>query len=218
VSRAVKNNSTTPTTRAEQARLTRRRIIDAAAELFLERGYGATMLDQVAGRAGVAVQTVYFHFGNKATLLKHALDVAAVGDDEPVPLLERPWMDRLKAEPDPLRMIELWVANGRKILERIAPIMAVIRGTIGTDPDLAAQWHLNEQQRRTAHNALAQVLADRGVLVAGFTCQDAGDLAFLITSVEGYLLATTTLGWTPEHWERTTVSILASTLLRTHDT
>ena len=218
MSDAVKGNSTAPTTRAERARLTPRRIIDAAAELFVERGYGATMLDQVAERAGVAVQTVYFHFGNKATLLKLALDVAAVGDDEPVPLLERPWLDRVKAEPDPLRMIELWVANSRSIMERVAPIMAVIRGTIGADPDLAKQWHINEEQRRTAFGALAQILADRGVLKTGLTRQEAADLAFLIDSVEGYFLATATLGWPPEHWERTTVSILTNTLLGTPGT
>jgi len=213
VSDAVKGNSRTTTTRVERARATRRRIIDAAAHLFAERGYGATTLDQVAERAGVAVQTVYFHFGNKAALLKHALDVAAVGDDEPAPLLQRPWLDRIKAEPDPLRMIELWVANSRSIMERVAPILAVIRGTVGAEPDLAAQWHVNEQQRRTAFGALAQILADHGVLKTGLTRQDAADLAFLIDSVEGYLLATGTLGWPPEHWERSTILMLTSTLL-----
>lgn len=209
----VKGNSGPPTTRAQRARLTRRRIIDAAAQLFVERGYGATMLDQVAERAGVAVQTVYFHFGNKSTLLKCALDVAAVGDDEPVELLERPWLERIKAEPDPRRMIELWVANSRSIMERVAPILAVVRGSVGADPDLAAQWQANEQQRRTAHRALAQILADRGLLRTGLTRQDAADLTFLIASVESYFLATATLGWSPEHWESTTVSILISTLL-----
>jgi len=213
VTDTVKGNSGPPTTRAERARLTRRRIIDAAAELFVERGYGATMLDQVAERAGVAVQTVYFHFGNKSTLLKCALDVAAVGDDEPVELLERPWLDGIKAEPDPRRMIELWVANSRSIMERVAPILAVVRGSVGADPDLAAQWQANEQQRRTAHRALAQILADRGLLRTGLTRQDAADLTFLIASVESYFLATATLGWSPEHWESTTVSILISTLL-----
>src|SRR5215212_4550247 len=98
-------------TRAEQARATRRRIVDAAAEQFVSRGYGATTLEDIAEAAGVAVQTVYFHFRNKPTLLKHALDVAAVGDDEPVPLLERPWMARIRREPDPRRVITLWVAN-----------------------------------------------------------------------------------------------------------
>jgi len=213
VTDTVKGNSGPPTTRAERARLTRRRIIDASAELFVERGYGATMLDQVAERAGVAVQTVYFHFGNKSTLLKRALDVAAVGDDEPVELLERPWLDGIKAEPDPRRMIELWVANSRSIMERVAPILAVVRGSVGADPDLAAQWQANDQQRRTAHRALAQILADRGLLRTGLTRQDAADLTFLIASVESYFLATATLGWSPEHWESTTVSILISTLL-----
>src|SRR6478735_9638788 len=209
---SVKRNSTAPTARSERARLTRRRIIDASAELFVEHGYGATMLDQVAERAGVAVQTVYFHFGNKSTLLKCALDVAAVGDDEPVELLERPWLERIKAEPDPRRMIELWVANSRSIMGRVAPILAVVRGSVGADPDLAAQWQANEQQRRTAHHALAQILADRGLLRTDLTRQDAADLTFLIASVESYFLATTTLGWTPERWARTTVSMLSSAL------
>lgn len=95
-------------TRGGRERRTRRRIIAAAAELFLDQGYGATTLDQVAGRAGVAVQTVYFHFGNKATLLKEALDVAAVGDDKPVALLDRPWLQEVTAEPDPVPRSARW--------------------------------------------------------------------------------------------------------------
>ncbi len=79
--------------RAARTRATRRRIVDAAAELFIAEGYGTTTLEQIAKRAGVAVQTVYFHFGNKRTVLKEAVDVAAVGDDEQVALLERPWLE-----------------------------------------------------------------------------------------------------------------------------
>src|SRR4051795_3821821 len=100
--------------RAARTRATRRRIVDAAAELFIGHGYGATTLEQVAARAGVAVQTVYFHFGNKRTLLKEAVDVAAVGDDEPVALLERPWLEELRAESDPQRILEGWVAASRE--------------------------------------------------------------------------------------------------------
>ena len=118
--------------RAEQARATRRRIVAAAAEQFVARGYGATLLDQVADQAGVAVQTVYFHFGNKRTLLKHVMDVAAVGDDEPVPLLERPRVTAIQEEADPHRIIALWLANGRQILDRVAPLMRVVRGATGT--------------------------------------------------------------------------------------
>ncbi|MCK9903457.1 TetR family transcriptional regulator [Parafrankia colletiae] len=199
--------------RAEKTRLTRRRIIAAAADLFLDQGYGATTLDQVAARAGVAVQTVYFHFGNKATLLKEALDVAAVGDDEPVALLDRPWLEEMAAEPDPVRVIELWTAGGREIMERVAPLLAVVRGTVGTDPDLAAQWDVNEAQRRTAFRALAGLLADRAALRPGLTVEDAADLAFLITSAENYIVATGPLGWSPERWQHTTATLLTQALL-----
>ncbi|WP_035931168.1 TetR/AcrR family transcriptional regulator [Pseudofrankia sp. EUN1h] len=199
--------------RAEKTRLTRRRIVAAAADLFLDQGYGATTLDQVAARAGVAVQTVYFHFGNKATLLKEALDVAAVGDDEPVALLDRPWLEELTAEPDPVRVIEIWTIGGAEIMGRVAPLLAVVRGTVGTDPDLAAQWDVNERQRRTAFRALADLLADRAALRPELTVEDAADLAFLITSAENYIVATGTLGWSPERWRTTTATLLAQALL-----
>ena len=209
----VKTSTAEKTSRVEKRRLTRRRIVAAAADLFLDQGYGATTLDQVAARAGVAVQTVYFHFGNKATLLKEALDVAAVGDDEPVALLDRSWLDELTDEPDPVRVIELWTNGGREILERVAPLLAVVRGTVGTDADLAAQWDVNERQRRIAFRALADLLVDRRALRPGLTADDAADLAFLIHSAENYIVATETLGWSPKHWQRVTATLLARALL-----
>src|SRR3954470_14841928 len=113
--------------RAARTRATRRRIVDAAAALFVAEGYGATTLEQIAARAGVAVQTIYFHFGNKRTVLKEAVDVAAVGDDEPVPLLERPWVQELRAESEPERVLEGWIAASREISERVGGILGVVR-------------------------------------------------------------------------------------------
>ena len=79
--------------RAERARRTRRRIVDAATALFLERGYAGATMRAIAAAAGVAVPTVELGFGTKATLLKAAIDVAIAGDDEPVPVLDRAWAD-----------------------------------------------------------------------------------------------------------------------------
>src|SRR5215472_4279290 len=45
----------------------RQRILEAAAEVFTERGFAAT-LDEVARRAGVGVGTVYRRFPDKASL------------------------------------------------------------------------------------------------------------------------------------------------------
>jgi AcrR family transcriptional regulator len=180
------------TRRGAQARATRRRIVAAAAELFIENGYPATTLDQIADRAGVAVQTVYFHFGNKRTVLKEAVDVAAVGDEESVPLLERPWVEQIRGEPDPHR---------------------VVRDAAAGDPDVADQWTISQQQRDTAFRLLARLLADRGDLRPGLSVQQATDIVFALLSIELYLLLTATRGWTPEHWERWTIATLDNALL-----
>jgi hypothetical protein len=80
--------------------------------------------------------------------------------------------------------------------------MTVIRGTIGSEPELAAQWHTNEQQRRSAFRALTEILDQRHLLRPGLAIEEAADLAFFIDSVEGYFLATATVGWPPQRWEQ----------------
>jgi AcrR family transcriptional regulator len=45
-------------------------LLAAALELFVERGYTATKLDEVASRAGVSKGTLYLYFENKEELLK----------------------------------------------------------------------------------------------------------------------------------------------------
>lgn len=50
---------------------------------------------EIAGAAGVAVETVYATVGSKAAILIRLVDVAVVGDDEPVPLRDRPEYSRL---------------------------------------------------------------------------------------------------------------------------
>ena len=198
--------------RGSRAGQTRRRIIDAAAELFIADGYAVTTLESIADRAGVAVQTVYFHFGNKRTVLKEAVDVAAVGDDEPVPLLDRPFFRRLAEERDPHRYISTWLGGSREILTRIAPIMRVVRDAAGADPDMAAQWQTNQQQRATAYQAIVQHLDDLGALKPGLTTDDALDILLALNSIEVFLILTER-GWTPSKWQTWMTDIITTALL-----
>src|SRR4028118_2077596 len=57
------------THRQRRAPQRRRRIVDAAIRLFLERGYGLTTMEAIAAEAGVAVRTVYAIFKNKRAFL-----------------------------------------------------------------------------------------------------------------------------------------------------
>ena len=198
--------------RGSRARHTRRRIIDAAAELFIADGYTVTTLEQIADRAGVAVQTVYFHFGNKRTVLKEAVDVAAVGDDQPVPLLDRPLCRQLAEERDPRRYISRWLGDGREIFTRIAPIMRVVRDAAGADPDMAAQWQTNQDQRAIAYRMFVQHLADLGALKPGLTIQDALDILLALNSIEVFLILTER-GWSPEKWQTWVTDTITTALL-----
>ena len=213
MSEDVKQDGGRVTRRAEQAQATRRRIIDQAGKLFVEQGYAATTLDQIAAAAGVAVQTVYFHFRNKATVLKEVVDVLAVGDDEPVPMLDRPWVRRAYDEPDPRRAVAIWTRAGRSILERIAPMMKIVRDAAGSDPEMAAQWQANQQQTHLAQREFARRLASRHALRPHLSADRAADILFCMQSIEVYLKATTECGWTPSQWQRWVTESLVTTIL-----
>ncbi len=199
--------------RADRARETRRRIVAAAAELFVREGYAATTLDRIAAASGVAVQTVYFHFGNKRTLLKQVVDVSSVGDDEPVPLLERPWTEQLRAAPDGRAALAVWMQMSREIFLRVAPLLRIVRDAAGTDPEMAEQWRVNQEQRYVAHRALAQTLADKGGLRPGVSVDEAADALFALISIEVYVLLTAERGWSPARWEGWALDAAAAAVL-----
>lgn len=57
------------TYRQQQAQATKVRIAEAAQQLFASEGYGATSMETIAQRAGVATRTVYSAFGAKREVL-----------------------------------------------------------------------------------------------------------------------------------------------------
>lgn len=199
--------------RADRARETRRRIVAAAADLFVREGYAATTLDRIGAASGVAVQTVYFHFGNKRTLLKHVMDVSSVGDDKPVPLLERPWTERLRTAPDGRAVLAVWMEMSRDIFLRVAPLLRIVRDAASSDPEMAEQWRVNQEQRHVAHRALAQTLADKGGLRPGLSVDEAADALFALISIEVFVLLTAERSWTPARWEQWALQVAAAAVL-----
>lgn len=53
----------------------RQQVLQAATDLFLQRGFTATSMNVVAQQAGVSKQTVYSHFANKDTLFSACIDI-----------------------------------------------------------------------------------------------------------------------------------------------
>ncbi|MFD6073708.1 MULTISPECIES: TetR/AcrR family transcriptional regulator [Amycolatopsis] len=199
--------------RSERAARTRRRIITAAKELFLADGYGATTLQQVAERAGVAVQTIYFTFRNKPTLLKELVDVAIAGDDGPLATMERPWFARVVDAPDAREALNALIVGSRAVLERVAAVNDMVRTAIAAHPELRELWPDREDPRHTVHVAAVKALVGKPGAAAGLDVDRAADVLYALLSPEMFLILTRDRGWPLDMWERWVEDTLAAQLL-----
>jgi len=179
MSMAEGTRSYTSQLRADQAIQTRRRIVDAAAELFAERGYAATTIDAVAAAAGVSRKTVFDSVGGKAQLMKLAYDFAIVGDDQPVPLNDRPEIADLLAEPDHAKRLAMYAALVVSIDRRISAIWRALEGAAASDPEARRLHTTTIRQRRRGMQEAAQLFADAGALRSDIDADVAADLMWL---------------------------------------
>src|SRR5215469_11240289 len=92
----VKRRYDAPRRRRAAAR-TRAAILDAARELFTERGYTATPMTAIADRAGVALDTVYASVGRKPELARLLIETAISGTDHAVPAEQRDYVKAVQA-------------------------------------------------------------------------------------------------------------------------
>jgi AcrR family transcriptional regulator len=189
-----------PNKRAEKAQETRRRIIQAATDLFVEDGYGATNLQDIADRAGVAVQTIYFVFGNKRALLKELVDVTIAGDSEPVATMDRPWFTDAIAAVTAEEMLSAYVPGSSAVLARVSPIMRVLEAALANDPEVATLWPQDEDLRYVVQRAAADALVIKPGARKGLTAEEAADLLYGILSPELYLLFVRERGWSHDRW------------------
>lgn len=188
--------------RREQAQATRRVVIDAARALFVERGYVATTMDAIAGRATVSPETVYAVFGTKRALLSELVDVSIAGDENAAPILKQGWVQEMRDDPDPRRRLAILVRNGLAILERRAPVDEVVRGAAAADPDIAALWQRGKAQRYAGQRELLRVVVGKADLRAGIDLETAADVLFAIGSPEIYRLLVVDRGWSGSRFER----------------
>jgi len=183
-------------TRHERARLTRRRMVESAFRLFSEQGYSAP-LTAIAEEAGVAVQTIYFTFHSKPELLREALTLAVLGDEQPLAPHEREWFHQLAAEPDPRLALGIFVDSTQAIFERVSPLLGVFRTS---DPEVAAMWRHSEQLRHDGYRKIVTTLAGKAPLKEGLTVALATDAVFALLSPDLYRLISIDRGWGPKRW------------------
>lgn len=169
--------------RVEQTALTKRRILAAAGELFTELGYLGTTLVGVAAVAGVSVQTVYNVVGSKSVLLKAVYDVVLAGDDEPVPMVDRPIIRAVIEALDGRSCLMCYAAASRVLGERTLPLVTTLFAQAATgDPDLRAFAATIEGERANGTQATARHVRDRFGLRDGLDSDTAADILWALTA------------------------------------
>jgi AcrR family transcriptional regulator len=188
--------------RQAQARLTRRSILTAARDLFLERGYAGTTMAEVAETAEVSIETVYKAFRNKSGLVKALFDVAIVGDDQPIPMLQRERVAKMREEPDPRKKLLMYGKHLSEAGPRAGQLQLLIRSAAASDPEASAVWDQMVQERLTGMTEFARHLYQGGHLPPGVSLEEARDVLWTYNSVELFDLLVLQRGWDPDKYGR----------------
>lgn len=201
------------TRRQEQARETRRAILAAAGRLFVDPGYAATPLTAVAAEAGVAVQTVYAVFGSKRQLLSELVDVMVAGDDEPVPLPERPFVVEIRALADPRAKLARYARHLAETHARQTDVMIALAGAATADRDAAEIWRKNVAERRQGMGMFAAELVATGSVGADHDVDSVADVLWLAMDFRNYDWLVRQRGWSVARFERWYVDTVAAAVL-----
>jgi AcrR family transcriptional regulator len=188
--------------RAEQARRTRARILAAATQQFVARGYAATTMGSIAEAARVSVPTIELIFGTKPKLLKAAIDVAIAGDDEPVPMFEREWAAAAAEAEDATSYLAIFARALREAAIRSAGLIVVADEAARTDRDIAALSRRLSRQRVMTVTWIVDGLRERTALRAGLTRKMAIDVLWLLMEPVVFQRLTGDRSWTPAQFER----------------
>ena len=188
--------------RREQARARRLAVVLAARDLFERDGFRPTTIAAIAAHAGVSAESVYKGFGTKAALTKAVFDLVIAGDDEPVPVAERPAMQAVRDEPDVRRKIAMFVAGLAQRQARSAGVQILIRDGRHVDDSLVPVWAKLTDEGLAGMTMLGRNLLETGQLRDGIDLDEVRDVLWNYLSIDHYERLVRTQRWSLERYSR----------------
>ncbi|MGN6162053.1 MAG: TetR/AcrR family transcriptional regulator [Marmoricola sp.] len=197
-------------TRREQAQETRERIVRAALEVFVEEGYAGTRMADIAKRAGVAVQTVYFVFHTKPELLSACFEFAVLGPEKVPPPLQS-FNEDIRRARSGRAMLKAFVTGNAAICARAAAINEVARGA-SHEPEPKAVLDRSEDLRREGLHSYVVAIDERFGLRDGLRRDRATDILMTVNHPQTYLTLRG-YGWSDEEFIAWATDTCAAQLL-----
>jgi AcrR family transcriptional regulator len=184
--------------RRNRAAATRRRILAAAEAEFVAKTYHAALMTDIAKRAGVSVQMIYFSFGTKAKLLGAIIENAVLGEEAPVEPLKSDWFERVKHAPTAAEAIRRFIIGSGRIFERASAVALVGAAGRATDPELDRISRAGDELRAANYRSAVELAATKGPLQPNLDLQTATDILVAIFSPALYMEFINDRGWSHE--------------------
>lgn len=194
--------------RREQAIRTRAEIATAARHLFTTQGWGQTTVRDIAKAARVSEPTVYKAYGGKAGLAGALVDAVDLAAD-----VARQLAELEAAQGDPPAQLAAMVAFDRRLFERGADVIGLLREAARTEPDLAAAYADGRDRGETLRRQVFSswpANAFRSRVDVYLAC----DTYAALCTVDTYTTLTSERRWTPERVERWWLRTLRTLLIR----
>jgi AcrR family transcriptional regulator len=215
--RPVKRRAYSSPLRDDQARLTKRAIVDAAAKLFGERGYAAVSVDAIAAESGVSRATVFTSVGGKPALLRAAYRAAfgrAAGEiDREMPLVERPRSLKLRAEKTLNAYLAGYTALATELDRHLARVHVALREAAAADADAYALLEEIEAERRRGAATIVNDVRTRAKLRDGIDIDHAADAVWALIDPTWFYMLVHQRGWTEARFTEWLVRMLRAELV-----
>ncbi|MET7767711.1 helix-turn-helix domain-containing protein [Nocardia sp. NPDC005366] len=186
--------------RVAQAADTRHAILDAARQLFVERGYAATTVAEIATQAGVSVDTVYASIGRKPVLLRELVETALSGTDHAIPARERDYVRAIRAATGAEDKIMIYAHALTALQQRLAPIFLALRDAATSDDSCARIWAEIGERRARNMREFAADLRDTGQLRDDLSDDEVADIIWSMNATEYWVLLVGERNWTAERF------------------
>jgi AcrR family transcriptional regulator len=202
------------TRRQAQANETRRRILEAARNQFMERGYSGATAEAIAAEAGVAAQTIYAIFKNKKKLLVSLMNVSpTTGVEDHTPMPERPSVQAVSHENDQRRQLQMFAQVVASNLDQVAVVSEIMKDAARIEPDFDRILQKLNRQRLEHMTLAVQQIAAHGSFREDMDEEYARNTVWTLTSPEVFLLLTRDRGWSKEKYAQWLADTLTRALL-----
>ncbi|MFP3466820.1 TetR/AcrR family transcriptional regulator [Leifsonia sp. SIMBA_070] len=184
------------TARRARAEKVRQELIETARRMLLSDGYAALTVPKVAYACGVSVESVYKRFPGKPALVRAVVRRALEGIG---PVAAEARSDTLDAA-DLAALVRGWGRLTAEVAPRVAPILLLLDGAAGHDPELASLAAELEDDRRSRMADNAARLDGAGHLPPGLGVDAATDILLAYSSPQLYDLLVVRSGWDLEQY------------------